>query len=362
VALDRAGRPGRVLAAAMAGYAAGLAAVAVLVAAAPLAAAVVVAAIAGLLAPALAGGWTAQLAAVVPAGRLGRAHALDAATYSAASLAGPALASGTAVAWGAGWAVAAAVAVLLAAVPLAGRLPPRRPRPVPAGPAAPPGRPGPAAGAAPSGRTVAAVGQDLRAGFRAIGRVPGLRAITGGSCIAFFGSGMFVVTCPVLGRDLLGGASRGVLLLSGVAAGGLLANSVLARWPPSWRPEVTFAAATSAAAVAYLLAALAAGPGLLVASVVLLGAADGPQLTAIFAIRQRDAPERLRGQVLTTAASLKLTAGAIGALAGGALLGGGAGRALAVAAGTQAVAVIALLALGRARQADPGSPAPGPAA
>jgi SAM-dependent methyltransferase len=52
-------------------------------------------------------------------------------------------------------------------------------------------------------------------------------------------------------------------------------------------------------------------------AMLIAGAADGPQLAAIFAVRHREAPERSRSQVFTTGASLKITAAAIGALLAG---------------------------------------------
>jgi MFS family permease len=64
VLLDRARRPGRLLALALAVYAAGLLALAgVLVAGLPVGVAVLVAAVTGLFGPALNSGWTAQLPA-----------------------------------------------------------------------------------------------------------------------------------------------------------------------------------------------------------------------------------------------------------------------------------------------------------
>jgi hypothetical protein len=71
-----------------------------------------------------------------------------------------------------------------------------------------------------------------------------------------------------------------------------------------------------AAAMAF---AAPGAPALVVAGVLLAGAASGPQLTALFAIRHRDTPERLRAQVFTTGASLKLTGYAVGAAAVGPL-------------------------------------------
>ncbi|WP_368857845.1 MFS transporter, partial [Streptomyces venezuelae] len=95
--LDRARRPGRLLAGALVLYAAGLATVLVGLGDWPFPVTVLVAVAAGLLGPALSGGWTAQLPRVVGRARLPRANALDAMTFSAASLAGPALAGGVAV-------------------------------------------------------------------------------------------------------------------------------------------------------------------------------------------------------------------------------------------------------------------------
>jgi len=332
VALDRAGYPGRVLAAALLSYGAGLAVVAVILGHAPVAFAVGVAALVGLLAPALAGGWTSQLSNVLPPERLARGHAMDAGTYNAASLAGPAVAAGIASSWGAQWAVVGAVMILLVAVPLAWRLPTRELHHLTAPP------------------LLAALVADLRAGFRALGEIPGLRTITTASCIAYLGFGMFVVACPSLGRVQFGNDARGALLLTLVAATALITTMAMSRWPPKWPPETTFLAATSLAAIGLLLAAFARNPVVLIAGGAVLGVADGPQLAAIFALRQRDAPAHLRGQVFTTAASLKLTAGAIGAAAGGALIAQSTTTVLVVAATMQVAAFLYFGPLTRSRR------------
>ncbi|MGF1427553.1 hypothetical protein [Kitasatospora sp. LaBMicrA B282] len=87
--LDRAARPGRLLAAALAGYAATLTAVLVGLGRLPLPAVALLAAAGGLLGPALSGGWTAQLPRLVPADALARATALDAATFDVQPWSGP---------------------------------------------------------------------------------------------------------------------------------------------------------------------------------------------------------------------------------------------------------------------------------
>ena len=157
------------------------------------------------------------------------------------------------------------------------------------------------------------------------------------------------MACPILGQTRLGGASRGALLLSVVAAAALVATSAMARWTAPWRPDTTFLASTTLAGVALACVAVAAGPILLVLGAVLLGLAAGPQLAATFALRQRHAPAALRGQVFTTAASLKVTAGAIGSAVGGVLLEHTITGALLMAAATQLAAVLVFT---RARSRD----------
>ncbi|MEV4175858.1 MFS transporter, partial [Nonomuraea sp. NPDC049709] len=96
VLLDRSRRPGRLLAACLLGYAAGLLLLLGLLVPggqgrAPDAVLVGLAIVTGLLGPALTGGWTAQLPLVAGPARLGRATALDSMSYNASGLAGPAL-------------------------------------------------------------------------------------------------------------------------------------------------------------------------------------------------------------------------------------------------------------------------------
>ncbi len=111
--LDRAPRPERLLAAVLAGYAAGIFAISASVGRLALPAVVVIALAAGMLNPAVAGGWTAQLPRLATGDSLQRASALDGLTYSTASLAGPGLAALIAAVLGARLAVIAAAALVL---------------------------------------------------------------------------------------------------------------------------------------------------------------------------------------------------------------------------------------------------------
>ncbi|WP_308401263.1 MFS transporter [Streptomyces sp. AC512_CC834] len=313
--LDRAARPGRLLAGALALYAAGLGAILVALGRLPVACTVLLAALTGLLGPALSGGWTAQLPRVATDGHLPRANALDAMTFSAASLAGPALAGVVAQTLGASTAVVVSAALVATAVPAAWRLPSRSG-------AARDARPTPAAGA-------------LGAGFRVIRRRPLLARATLTSVVSCAAQGMLAACVPLLGARVLGAAGRGALLFSCAAASALAANAVLARRPRSVTPDTIVRAGALVQAAALALAATAR-PATLVVAALVLGIGEGPQLTALFAVRHREAPDHLRGRIFTTGASLKITAFALGVAVGGPLATWSLPGALTMAAGTAA--------------------------
>ncbi|MET7509833.1 MFS transporter [Streptomyces albidoflavus] len=312
VLLDRAPRPGRLLAVALLLYALGLGTAAVSAGRAPAAVTLACAAAAGLFAPALAGGWSAQLPHVADPARLPAATARDAATFHLASLAGPALAAALA-AWTLPAAPAAlAVTLLLLAVPVAWRLP----------------GPGRARTAAPAaGPGLAA----LRSGLRLTVRNPALRGATVTSVLSCAAQGMLAACAVPLGERVLGGAARGVALLAVVAVSALLANAVLARYPLRATPD-TLLRWTALLQGAALLLAAAGHPALVLAAALFAGAGEGPQLTALFAVRHREAPARLRAQLFTTGASLKTTGYAAGAALAGQLAGAALPAALLAAA------------------------------
>ncbi|MGK5550958.1 MFS transporter [Actinomadura kijaniata] len=325
--LDRARRPGRLLAWALAVYAGALLLILGVLGRLPLAAVAAIAVGAGLLGPALAGGWTSQLPRVVGPERLPRANALDAMTFNAAGLAGPALAGAVAALAGAPAGMVVAAVLILAALPVAWTLPATRTPPA-------------------GGRAVRSFGRDLVAGVRAIVGVRALAAATAVSVVSCVGQGVLLACAPLLGARVFGSADRGALLLSGVAAAALAANAVLARRPGLLRPDTVVWGSALVLAVALLLAATER-PALVAVAALVAGAGEGPQLTALFAVRHREAPERLRGQVFTTGASLKITGYAVGAGAAGPLAAWSLPGALAVAAAVQvAAASCALIGAG----------------
>jgi tryptophanyl-tRNA synthetase len=349
--LDRSRRPDRLLAGTLAAYAAGIVAVQAAVGRLAASAVIVVALAAGLFNPAITGGWTAQLPRVVSGRELDRGSAFDAMTYSAASLAGPALAAAVAAGFGARTAVLSAAALVLVAVPSACSLSRFRPD---------------AADRIAQNRIAQdrivrnriiqglvalqarALGRQMAAGFAAIAtRRPLLRA-TVTSVVSYAGIGMLLVCCPLLGAQRLGGAAHGALLISAMAVASLAVNAILARRAGRGRPDVRVLASTLVIGAGMAAAALASG-WLTLAAVALTGAGEGPQLSALFAVRHRETPAGLRGQVYTTAASLKIAGMASGAALAGPLAGRSVTGCLLAAAGTELCAAAAYMLAGAAR-------------
>jgi hypothetical protein len=342
VVLDRSARPERALGCALAGYAAGILVLQAAVGRVPLVVAAVCALAAGSLSPAVAGGWTSQLPTVVLPAELPRASALDAMSFSAATLTGPALAALVTLWLGARPAVAVSAGLVGCAAPAALRL--NRSR---RGPRS--GRTG--AGTAGAERTgagrmaVARLPREMLAGLAAIGSRPALLRATLTSAVSYVGIGILLVCCPLLGKERLGGSARGALLLSAMAAAALATNALLSR--RRWRREADIRVLVSTLIIGVAMLAAAVAPGwFTMAALAVDGIGEGPQLTALFTVRHREAPEHLRGRIFTTAASLKVAGLAVGAALAGPLAGSpaiGVTGCLLVAAGIEACAAGAYL-------------------
>jgi len=333
--LDRSRHPERVLAGTLAAYALGIGTIAAVAGALPMPFVLVIVLAAGLFNPAVAGGWTSQLPHIVTGPELSRGSAIDAMTFSAASLAGPALAALVAAGFGARLAVMVAAALVGLAVPAACSL--RR---------YPPSR---TSGRAQATRRQAAVHRQMAAGFAAIVAIVASRLLlraTVTSVVSYAGIGMLIVCCPVLGAQRLGGATRGALLISAIAVASLAANAILARRASRGEPDIRVFVSTLTIGASMAAAALAPG-WLTVLAVAVGGAGEGPQLTALFAVRHRESPEHMRGQIFTTAASLKIGGMAAGAALAGPLAERSVTGCLLVAAGIELCAAAAYLLLGR---------------
>jgi MFS family permease len=334
--LDRSRRPDRLLAWTLAAYALGIVAVQTAVGRLPMPALAAIALLAGLFNPAVTGGWTAQLPRVVTGRELDRGSVLDALSFSAASLAGPALAAGVAAGIGARAAVLTAAALVALAVPSACSLSRYRP-----------------SAAMGVGQRRVALRRQMAAGFAVIVARRALLRATVTSVVSYAGIGMLLVCCPLLGAQRLGDPARGALLISAIAVASLTANAILARRPRRMRPgqlrrdrpDIWVLASTLVIGVSMAAAALAPG-WLTLAAVALGGAGEGPQLTALFAVRHRETPAHMRGQVYTTAASLKIAGMAVGAALAGPLAGWSVTACLLIAAGTELGAAAAYLTAG----------------
>ncbi|MGW7066871.1 MFS transporter [Streptomyces sp. NPDC054855] len=336
--LDRATWPGRLLAGALLMYAVGLVVILLGLGRFPFAVIMLIAVVTGLLGPALSGGWTAQLPRVVVGERLPRANSLDAMTFGVASLAGPALAGGVAEAWRASSAVVVAVVLIAWALPAAWILPPRAKR--------------------VRGARTTSLRTDLAAGLLTIVRRPDLARATLSSVVSCVATGMLTACIPLLGERVLGGAGRGAMLLSCAAVAALVANAALVRFPRAIAPDTIIWAGAVLQAAALVLAATGSRVAL-IGAVLMTGIGEGPQLTALFAIRHRESPEHLRGQIFTTGASLKITGFALGAAMAGPAATWSLPGTLALAASVAALAALVFFAIPsavvdgkRARESD----------
>jgi MFS family permease len=168
-----------------------------------------------------------------------------------------------------------------------------------------------------------------------------LRGVTVATAVGMAGTGLLTLALPFWAERLgAGRAASGYLwaaLEAGAIAGALAASRPTAAWPPQ-RVVLAGLGLFGLAVTAWPLAPSFPAALVLVA---LAGLVEGPAFAATFATRQRWSPPALRGQIFTTAASLKLGAFAVGsALAGPALGRAGVGGILVAVGALQLLAVV----------------------
>ncbi|MGW3494876.1 hypothetical protein [Streptomyces sp. NPDC001020] len=134
------------------------------------------------------------------------------------------------------------------------------------------------------------------------------------------------------------------MLLSCAAVSALVANAVLARIPRAVAPDTIIWASALVQAAALALATVGS-PVVVIVAALVAGIGEGPQMAALFAIRHREAPEHLRGQIFTTGASLKITGFALGAAVAGSLMAWSLPAAVALAASVAALAALAFFTI-----------------
>jgi MFS family permease len=299
---------------------------------------VALAGVAGLTGPLATGGYTSMIPLLVPEPLLARANALEASSFNTAAIAGPAVAGAVAASAGPGGAVLAEAALAALALPAIARLP---------------------RVAAHAGDHPATLAAAIRQGLGHLARTPVLRGVTVATAVGMLGSGLLTLALPFWAEQLgVGRAAAGYLwaaLEAGAIAGALAAARPAAAWPPQ-RVVLAGLGLYGLGVAAWPLAP--SFPAAL-ALVALAGLVEGPAFAATFATRQRWSPPALRGQIFTTAASLKLGAFAVGsALAGPAVGRAGVGGVLVAVAALQLLAV----ALGAAAGARSPAQAPVPGA
>jgi MFS family permease len=294
---DRIRQPRWVIAGAAAGFAASLVGVAACLGRLPMWLSVVVLLLGGCCGPALTGGLTSQLCALMGGGSLPRAFGADSLGYNISGIAGPAMAAVIAGLWK----PTAALLVLAAAAGLGAALLATLPIPF---------------------RTLAAdrgPKPAVSAGMRAIVGDPVLRTVTAASSLGQLGFGALPVVAAVLASRQHQPAVTG-WLMTAVAVGGLL-GSLLWTWrpvSPRRAPSVVMISLIGSGAAL----AMAAGVSSLPLTAVLFTASGlfiGPFTGALFTTRQEHATDEVQAQVFTIGAGLKTTSAAAGAALGGAL-------------------------------------------
>lgn len=277
--------------------------------------------VAGLAMPVLTGGFTGLIAPLVRPALLRRAYGAEATSYNAAAVGGPALAGALAGLVSPAAAVGSTAAVSGLALLAVLRVPMPPPAPDPAAPS---------------------LLRTVWAGVRHLALTPALRSITVATTLAFAGFGALPVAFPLLAEDLGASRATGGLLFSVFALGALSGSLLVAARSPRTGPlRVAYA---GLAGIAGVWAAVALAPTLPVAVglIFLAGALEGPVLASTLAVRELHSPAAMRTQMVTTAASLKFGAFALGSGLTGAVAAGGGPRAgLAVASAAAAVGVIA---------------------
>ena len=282
------------------------------------------AALAGLTGPLATVGYTSMIPLLVPEPLLARANALEASSFNTAAIAGPAVAGALAAVNGPASAVLAEAVLAALAVAAIARLPRVA---VPAG-----DRPDP-------------LGATIRQGLRHLARTPVLRGVTVATAVGMGGTGLLTLALPFWAERLGAGRAGAGYLWAALEAGAIAGALAAARPTAPWPPQRVVLAGLGLFGLAILAWPLAPSFPVALVLVALAGVAEGPSFAATFATRQRWSPPALRGQIFTTAASLKLGAFAVGsAVAAPTLAWAGVGGALVAVGALQLLAVV----LGRA--------------
>ena len=309
---DRARRPARLLAALVAVGAAGIGAIGAGLGVVPLTVLCAVSAMISLAEPAIMGGLSGI--ATRSAGTVAGFSQWDAVSYGSAGIAAQAVVSLSASLSSPAVTVVLVVSMGALAVVLIGRLPLR-----------------PAAAHHERVRTAHVM--QLLFGDRE------LRSMTVLTTLALSAFGGLALAAVDLAEHLGRDAESGSQLVLALAIGSVVGSLITTRLPTPADPLRVAAACVAVIGAAFGLSAIASWPVAL-ALFVVAGLADAPLLVATFTSRSRRSPDGARASVFTVAASLKIAATSIGALAVGFVVGTAGGG-----SGVVTLAVIELVAL-----------------
>jgi MFS family permease len=277
------------------------------------------AALAGLTGPLATGGYTSMIPLLVPEQLLARANALEASSFNTAAIAGPAVAGAVAATVGPSGAVLAEAVLAGLALPAIARLP---------------------RVAAPAGDHPTRLAAAIRQGLGQLARTPVLRGVTVATAVGMGGTGLLTLALPFWAERLGAGRAGAGYLWAAMEAGAIAGALTAARPTAGWPPQRVVLAGLGLFGLVVVAWPLAPAFPVALALVALAGLVEGPAFAATFATRQRWSPPALRGQIFTTAASLKLGAFAVGsALAGPVLDLAGVGGALVAVGAVQLLAV-----------------------
>jgi MFS family permease len=288
---------------------------------------------AGITWPLSFGGFTSLIPVIVPVELLPPANALEATSFNVAVIAGPALAGTISAVASPAASLLVEAALTIGAIALIALIPAVD------------------TAARKAGRSL---GEIVRAGLGHLARTPALRSVTVAGAFNLGGLGLLTVAFPFFAVDFLGTErSSAGYLWAAFASGSVLGALLLVRFQTIWAPERVVLASLATLGCLMLLWPLATALPVALVLIALAGVADGPNLSATFAARQRWTPRELHGQIFTTAASVKVGSFAVGsALAGPAVVGLGADGALVLAGCVQLAAAAAGWLVGEHPRAD----------
>jgi predicted MFS family arabinose efflux permease len=261
---------------------------------------VLVAFIGGLTWPLSFGGFTSLIPAIVSDDLLPRANALEATSLNIGLILGPLLAGTIAALAGPEAAVLTEAGLTFATLALLVGF-----------------------AALDSGprRQAASLLEVARDGLSALARTPALRGTTAAGMLSLFGLGTLAVGFPFfcsehLGVDQSASGALWAAFAVGSTVGALALVGVQRRYPP----QRVVILALVAFFVLMLPWPLATSLPVALVLVAIGALADGPALSATFAVRQDFAPADLQGQIFTTAAGMKVGSFALGSALGGQLV------------------------------------------